>query len=327
MRKNKLISIAMTTYNGEKYVVEQLQSFVTQTRQPDELVIVDDGSTDGTIDILNEFKNTAPFEVKIYINQANLGYTQNFNKAMQLCTNDLIFLSDQDDVWFPTKLEYMFNLSEEYSEKVLFMIDAALTDGILQDSGLTKQGQIKGLGLNESSFVMGCCVAVKKSYLDLILPIPKGFSGHDDWIVSIADMLDMRYVDSSIQQYYRIHGNNTSSFTANRLVKNNKWNIKEKFVSWLKFSRILTFNNIIQKKNYFIAPLEVLSKKQINHTVTDRALIRLKKDIEFLEKRLEIVKTKNIFERTAKALKLYFHRDYDSINGFKSCLGDIIRNR
>lgn len=216
--KNEMrISIAMTTYNGEKYILEQLESFITQTRQPDELVITDDCSSDRTMDILKEFKKNAPFDVKIFSNKVNLGYTQNFNKVLQLCSGDLIFLSDQDDVWFENKIEFMVNLSKRFSNKMVFMCDTEFTDAKLKPMNITKQFQIKSLGHNMSSFVTGCCIAVKRNFLDQILPIPKEFKGHDNWIVNIADKLNLRYVDSKVCQYYRRHGENESMAMSNKL--------------------------------------------------------------------------------------------------------------
>ncbi|MBQ2594941.1 MAG: glycosyltransferase, partial [Candidatus Riflebacteria bacterium] len=105
------ISIAMATYNGEKYLLEQLQSFCKQTILPTELVIYDDCSTDKTCKIIEEFSNTAPFKVKLIRGEKNIGgsvrdgYGMSFSKAAEACKGDYIFFSDQDDVWFPNKIE------------------------------------------------------------------------------------------------------------------------------------------------------------------------------------------------------------------------------
>src|SRR3989339_673267 len=98
------ISIAMCTYNGEKYIEQQLNSFLTQTILPNELVICDDCSKDKTIEILQEFSKKAKFPVRIYLNEKNLGSTKNFEKAIGLSKGDIIFCSDQDDVWHNQKI-------------------------------------------------------------------------------------------------------------------------------------------------------------------------------------------------------------------------------
>ena len=103
------ISIALATYNGSRYIREQLDSIALQTRLPDELIISDDASTDDTLDIARDFARHVPFPVKIYKNQERLGSTRNFEIAILYCSGNLISLCDQDDIWYPNKLA----LSEE----------------------------------------------------------------------------------------------------------------------------------------------------------------------------------------------------------------------
>ena len=101
------ISIAMAVYNGERFIQQQLESFLRQTRLPDELVVSDDASTDRSVEIVREFAAHAPFPVKILVNEQNLGCSKNFERAFCECTGDIIFLSDWDDVWYPDKLLVM----------------------------------------------------------------------------------------------------------------------------------------------------------------------------------------------------------------------------
>ncbi len=104
MDKQRL-SIAMCTYNGAKYIQEQLDSIAAQSRLPDELVVCDDRSSDNTIEIVKSFGSKVPFPVRLYLNEENLGIIKNFEKAISLCTGNIIALSDQDDVWKPNKIE------------------------------------------------------------------------------------------------------------------------------------------------------------------------------------------------------------------------------
>ena len=99
-----MISVAMTTYNGERFLKEQLDSIFNQTRKVDEIIVCDDGSIDKTLEILKNYP------VTVYQNERNLGYRLNFKKAMQLCHGDYIFLCDQDDVWQENKVEEMINI-------------------------------------------------------------------------------------------------------------------------------------------------------------------------------------------------------------------------
>src|SRR5215467_4239016 len=98
------LSVALCTYNGSRFLQEQLGSIGSQSRPPDELVICDDGSSDDTVDIIKRFALNAPFPVKLEVNASNLGSTKNFELAVSLCCGDVIALSDQDDVWDATKL-------------------------------------------------------------------------------------------------------------------------------------------------------------------------------------------------------------------------------
>jgi len=209
------ISIAMATYNGAKYLREQLDSFVAQTRLPDELVITDDCSTDNTIEIIQAFAATAPFAVRWEQNEKNHGYTGNFNHALMKTTGDLVFLSDQDDVWFPEKLAIMERYALDNPTALVMMNDAALTDAALNDTGLTKQGQIASAGLDQSAFVMGCCAVVRRELLDICLPIPAQFNGHDGWIVKLAEGVGRKHVVPDVLQWYRRHEANESQFIAN----------------------------------------------------------------------------------------------------------------
>lgn len=213
------VSIAMATYNGARYIEEQLRSFVNQTRQPDELIIVDDCSSDQTEVIVLEFAKTAPFTVNFHRNKKNLGYCGNFNAALMRTTGDLVFLSDQDDVWLPEKIEYMTSLAERNPKALVMMNDAALTDSDLHEVGLTKIGQIRSAGLPMKSFVMGCCCAIRREILDFCVPIPAGIKGHDNWIVGFADALGCKIVDDRVLQYYRRHESNESRVVVNRTTK------------------------------------------------------------------------------------------------------------
>lgn len=108
------ISVCMCTYNGEKFIGEQLESIFNQVRQPDEVIICDDGSMDSTVKIISEYIGEKHLEAKwkLYVNEINKGYPGNFYYAMSLCTGDVVFLSDQDDIWNLNKLQIMGDILE-----------------------------------------------------------------------------------------------------------------------------------------------------------------------------------------------------------------------
>lgn len=313
----------MATYNGEKYILEQLESFANQTTLPDELIITDDASTDKTLEIINIFKKTAPFEIKVYSNKENLNCTQNFNKALELCTNELIFLSDQDDVWFPNKIEYLVKLAKENKEKDIFMNDAELVDAELKSSGFTKQEQIKNAGFPETHLVMGCCSAVRKRFLTMILPIPKKFYGHDDWIVRLSDFLDLRIIDKTILQLYRRHGSNESQAVYNSLTKvvPKKNSIYIKMILWLNFSKKNFYREEINNKRLFIEGIERLTQHQAYTVKTDKLLNSMKNDLQLLEQRYDILLSKNIISQINQSISFYKTGKYS----LKSLISDMIK--
>ena len=146
------ISIAMATYNGARFVREQLDSFSAQTRLPDELVVTDDCSTDDTVRVVEEFARTAPFAVTVHRNPKNLGYAPNFEKALAMCTGDIVFLSDQDDVWFPEKIARVIRYFEKEPCTQVVINDALLVDEQLNSTGHTQRGNIANQPMPENLF-------------------------------------------------------------------------------------------------------------------------------------------------------------------------------
>jgi glycosyltransferase involved in cell wall biosynthesis len=211
------VSIAMATYNGARHLREQLDSFVAQTKQPDQLVITDDRSSDETVQIARDFARTAPFEVRVEVNDCRLGVAANFNRALSLCDGDLVLLSDQDDVWFASKIETLANRSAAEPAKACWIGDALLTDAVLNSTGTTKMEKIRGAGLPDRAMVMGCCTAFRSDLLGLLLPIPPNQPAHDNWLVEFADLLSLARRMEIPMQHYRRHGGNVSQVHVNRI--------------------------------------------------------------------------------------------------------------
>lgn len=131
------LSVALCTYNGADHLGEQLASYLGQTRAPDELVVRDDGSTDGTVSILEAFAAAAPFPVRTLPPGPNLGYVKNFEATIAACAGDLIALSDQDDVWLPHKLATLEQALGSDERALLAFSDAALVGPRLEPLGQT----------------------------------------------------------------------------------------------------------------------------------------------------------------------------------------------
>lgn len=120
------ISVVMTTYNGEKYICNQIDTILNQTLPVDEIIISDDNSTDSTLEIIKEYEAKYPF-IRSYTNEISLGPNGNFRKAFSYATGDLILPCDQDDIWYPNKVELLYcSLSEEYD--LVYGQDKILTE-------------------------------------------------------------------------------------------------------------------------------------------------------------------------------------------------------
>lgn len=211
------VSIAMATYNGSKYILDQLLSFENQTRLPNEIVISDDCSTDETVSLIKEFIESSQLKIILIENDRNLGYTQNFNRALSYVSGDLVFLSDQDDVWFPDKIEKIVSFSKENINKGLFCNDVELTDQNLKPTGYTKLETLRSNGLGIREHGMGCACAIRKDLLNFCLPIPPNVIGHDNWFNLFSEILDQRLFFPEVLQYYRRHDSSTSSIKSNKI--------------------------------------------------------------------------------------------------------------
>ena len=124
-----MISVALCVYNGGWCLAEQLASIVAQTHPIDELVVCDDCSTDNTLEMLESFSQTVSFPVRIYKNTQQLGSTKNFEKCLQLCQGDIIFLCDQDDAWLPEKVAKQVRFLQENPAKEAVFSDGGMMDG------------------------------------------------------------------------------------------------------------------------------------------------------------------------------------------------------
>lgn len=124
------ISVCMATYNGVKYVRQQLESILYQSRRPDEVIICDDGSTDETVEIIERFlqENQLQNSWHLHQNEENKGYPENFYYAMSLCEGDIVFLADQDDIWHEEKLAHMCRVFEEHPKALAVSCKLSLID-------------------------------------------------------------------------------------------------------------------------------------------------------------------------------------------------------
>lgn len=212
------ISVAIATYNGEKYIKEQLISIIKNLNSDDEIIISDDGSTDSTIDIIKSFKDN---RIKI-IAGPKKGIIKNFENAIKHCRGDYIFLSDQDDIWMDNKIEKTMNLFNE-ENYILIVHDNKMVNSqkeIINNSFFEYRGCKNGIinNLIKNSFI-GCCMALKKELVSEIIPMPTDIPMHDQWIGLIALLNGKVCFYKEPLILYRRHDSNNSSFKKNNLLK------------------------------------------------------------------------------------------------------------
>lgn len=216
------VSIALCTYNGEKFLINQLESFLRQTRLPDEIVVCDDRSTDASIQLIEKFSRTASFPVRIHVNEKNLGTTKNFEKAISLCTGDVIFLSDQDDVWLPEKIHLIKSEFEQNKNLGMVFTNAELVDEDLNslehklwDFTFPSDNQLRANNgklfevLLDHNVVTGATIAFRSSYREYFSPIPTDipYVIHDAWIaLVITANAEVRMLSEPLIKYRR-HSN------------------------------------------------------------------------------------------------------------------------
>lgn len=201
-----MISVCMATYNGEKYIKEQLSSILSQLSEKDEIIVSDDSSTDKTVEIIESFQDK---RIKILkknkFRQPNL----NFENALKYSKGDIIFLSDQDDVWIENKVEIILNQLKKYD---LIVSDAFITNeklNITNESLFSEVNSNRGILKNIiKNTYYGCCMAFKREVLKKALPFPKTREiGHDLWLGIIADRyFKVKFLKEKLI-YFRRHEN------------------------------------------------------------------------------------------------------------------------
>ncbi len=212
------VSVALATYNGAAYLGEQLDSLTRQTRLPEELIVRDDRSSDGTLQILESFQRTAPFEVRIHVNEQRLGIPGNFDEAVSSCTGDLICFCDQDDIWLPHRIASAERALARLPGSAMHCGDLLLADERMKPTGQTQWERLHFSGARSCSLqgvdlfsqllrynvVTGATMTFRRSWVDLILPTPSTWI-HDEWAAAILAATGPVALGEEPSVLYRCH--------------------------------------------------------------------------------------------------------------------------
>lgn len=207
------VSVALAYYNGGEYISEQLNSILSQLEEEDELIISIDQASDGSIGILESYRDADP-RVKLKKGPGK-GVVRNFASAIAACKGDIIFLCDQDDIWMPDKVEKTRQIFAERETVVCVLHNASCVD---ENGEPTDDPDIFTLRKSATGAVknfikncyMGCCMAFRSELKQLILPIPKQMYMHDYWIGMAAEKMGEVRLLPEVLLHYRRHGDNVT---------------------------------------------------------------------------------------------------------------------
>ncbi len=296
------ISVAMTSYNGEQFIQTQLISLLKQIRKPDEVIIVDDGSDDNTIEIIREFiSENGLSNWQLVINDENLGFKQNFKKALSLTTGDIVFLCDQDDDWCEDKIESISSIF--YTEPDILAVNSSFTvidaEGTQSDLTLkrgknnygmideTLKKQLTKIRLSSvihRNISPGCTMAVRRELVDEYVKTTECILPHDyELNIMAASKKSLYFYDAPLINY-RIHSCNAIGLS-------------------------------VKPQSRTEIATEKLAAARVVYACTENKSI-----LKLYGERLHALETLSLFG----VIKLWFYKDYYKYFPFRERIGDIL---
>lgn len=322
----------MCTYNGAKFLQEQLRSIAAQSAPVQEIIICDDCSGDASCEVVEAFSRQHPGLVRLYRNSARLGYSQNFAQAISLCRGDIIFLSDQDDSWLPTRVERMAALFAADGQCAVVSVAALVTDEHLNPIGKSllpmsptqdEKPSTFSARIHQSS-AYGCTLAFRASLCPLLFPISPHW-GHDNWICFIASRFaEIRGIEEPLM-YFRRHRASAGI--------NDKLDFGRflQLIAAVKRSKRIDYEHDRQKWQDMNQQLQRIfdgsAAVSIPHGILCRKkaiLDEAKARLAFSEERFKVTARSRLF-RLAPAFHIYHAGRYDEFaSGWKSFLKDLL---
>ena len=286
------LSVALCTFNGGKFIEQQISSILNQTIKVDEIIVCDDKSADDTLLILKKLQVANPCIV-IFENEINLRTTKNFEKAIQLCSGDYIFLADQDDLWNKQKVAKILTVFEEnpHTEGVFSnanLIDengSALSNKTIWNSvfffenDMPKPINYIDLISKNGNVVTGATLCIKKSIKDFIFPFSEKIL-HDEWIASLLAFRNTLYYSSENLISYRVHENQQVGMK--NLNKTEKMNRNKRIIIGLEIPVSFQEYRLLMKK-IFLKQVVIKNFKKYNFEFIDYEKLQTQNILEWKE--------------------------------------------
>ncbi len=218
----------MAAYNGSRWIGTQIASILSQLREGDELIVVDDCSCDDTVQIVQGIRDS---RIRLFQNSSNLGVDATFERAICNANGQIVFLSDQDDLWYPDKVQTVLAEFARSPKTTLVISDADIIDANSDKTGATyfelRGGFVPGVlaNIGKSRF-LGCAIAIRSDVLRRCLPFPSRIPGHDMWIGVVNELYGRSYFIERPLMGYRRHGSNLSAMSHGTLVQMIVWRLQ-----------------------------------------------------------------------------------------------------
>ncbi|OOZ38851.1 hypothetical protein BOW53_13930 [Solemya pervernicosa gill symbiont] len=319
------VSVALCTYNGTRFLAQQLDSILAQSHRPDEIVVCDDASHDGTVEIIEEYSRAYPGLFRSVYNERNLGYIKNFQQAVLLCNGDLIFLSDQDDIWHENKVSTLVDSMQENEGAGYAFSDAVLVDeagkGIgrelwrsvgfsLRKRDRYLQHHLQGEMLLARNYVTGAALCFRGHLKGLVSPFP-GFMVHDHWL-ALAFSTQGHYgvaVEEPLFQY-RLHSGQSLGLKVRSPIKEviHGWHLKR-----MKLRKLIEVEAIA---TWFRSTLGVEGYRERCGFVDEK--------MAYCNKRLEIGRERVFHKRVTRIVAMLMRGEYGRFESNMTLFKDIL---
>lgn len=315
------ISVVIATFNGERFLEEQLRSLLNQRRVPDEIVISDDCSEDNTVNLVREISCSTEIPIRIHVNDRRKGFRSNFEEGLKMSSGDIVLLCDQDDVWDPHKVESM-----EYSVMRHPAHHIHQNDAVITDTDLVPVGS-RILDHSRDS-CLGCSLTMTREFLELALPFPSFSSpdvllGHDSWLNALGVSLGTKRVLRSCLQVWRRHGDNSSVIPGERT---DRPGVRRGSI--LEAARRPITNQLTARLELL---QEVNRRVSANHIQAQSlagiplsvARLSVDREVTAIQNRLNLLGDSRI-HRLLPALRLWAAGGYRYASGYRSLLKDLM---